>query len=133
MTFEWHGWVDVVASPLADDDEAADARARTVLLAVQEYLDSQEPITNAVLQWRTHNGSMHVWMAGSHNHPGPGPLELFEHIGRLAPGSYGVLHSIDFDVDQNWSRRVLRRGEIHLEIEETLSPHVGAVEDPEPN
>jgi hypothetical protein len=134
MSFEWHGWIRVVASPLADDDEVTDAAA-VVVSSVQDYLDALEPVDNEVLEWRHHNGAMHVWMAGCHNHPSPEPFTLFEHIGRMAPGSYGVLHSLDHDQlgdSPDWTRRVLRRGEVHIEVEGTLSPHIGAVEDPEP-
>jgi hypothetical protein len=61
------------------------------------------------------------------------PHDVLTRIGLLAPGSYGVLHSIHHGVDHHWLRRVLRRGSVLIEVEETLSPHVGEVEDPEPD
>ena len=132
VVFEWHGWAVVVASPGVEDDEDADNRSTGILSAVQEYLNGQAPVVDEVLDWRWQNGQMHVWVAGCHNHPTMEPHDVLTRIGLLAPGSYGVLHSIYHGVDRDWSRRVLRRGAVQLEVEETLSPHVGEVEDPEP-
>ena len=130
--FEWHGWAVVVPSPGTEDDEDADSRATEILSAVQEYLNEQTPVANEVLDWRWQNGQMHVWVAGCHNHPTVTPQDVLTRIGLLAPGSYGVLHSIYHGVDHDWSRRVLRRGSVQVEIEHALSPHVGKIEDPEP-
>ncbi|MGH3478798.1 MAG: Imm7 family immunity protein, partial [Nocardioidaceae bacterium] len=127
--FEWHGWAVVVASPGAEDDEEADNRSTEVLSAVQGYLNGQTQVANEVLDWRWQNAQMHVWVAGCHNHPTMKPRDVFMRIGLLAPGSYGVLHSIHHGVDKDWSRRVLRRGSVQAEIEETFSPHVGEIEE----
>ncbi|TWD79999.1 immunity protein 7 of polymorphic toxin system [Kribbella amoyensis] len=59
-----------------------------------------------------------------------GPVELFRSIAELAPGSYGVLYAIDFDRESDWRRWVLRRGTVSAEVDASLSPHVGRVEDP---
>lgn len=131
--FEWHGWAVVVASPGAEDDEDADDRSTEILAAVQAYLDGQATVPNELLDWRIQNGQMHVWMTGCHNHPTMTPYDVLTHIGLLAPGSYGLLHSIHHGIDDNWSRQVLRRGSVNADIEQTLSPHIGAVEDPSPD
>jgi hypothetical protein len=97
---------------------------------MQGFLDAQPQVHNEVLDWRLVNGDMHVWIAGGHNHPSSTPHSLFQTLGELAPGSYGVLYSIDHDLDAGWVRRVLRRGSVHVEPDQSLSPHIGLVEDP---
>jgi hypothetical protein len=129
--FEWHGWAVIAASPSAADDDAADTRAIQVLADVQAFLDAQSQVHNEVLDWRFVNGDMHVWIAGGHNHPTSTPHSLFQTLGDLAQGSYGVLYSIDHDLDAGWTRWVLRRGPVHVEPDQSLSPHIGLVEDPD--
>jgi hypothetical protein len=130
--FEWHGWAVIVASPGTADDEATDARQDIAEAAIQRLFDGRPPVVNEVADCRQANGQMHVWLAGCHNHPSPAPYELFEQIGHLAPGSYGVLYSIEHGVEARWSRRLLSRGAVRVEADQDLSPHVPVVEDAEP-
>jgi hypothetical protein len=130
--FEWHGWAVIVASPEAADDKAAEARQDNVESAIQGLLDVQPSVFNEVVDCRRANGQMHVWLAGCHNHPSPEPYDLFEQIAELAPGSYGLRYSIEHGVQAGWSRRVLARGAVRVEADESLSPHIPVVEDPEP-
>ena len=120
--FEWHGWAVIVASTSAADDDVADTRSRQILADVQGFLDARPQVHNEVLDWQLVNGDMHVWIAGGHNHPSSTPHSLFQTLGELAPGSYGVLYSIDHDLDAGWVRRVLRRGSVHVEPDQSLPP-----------
>ena len=84
---------------------------------------------NETLDLRSANGSVHVWLAGSHNHRDEAVIGLFRSIAAAAPGSYGVMYVLDDDVGCTWERLVMRHGTVSLEADMSLSPHIGVVED----
>jgi hypothetical protein len=47
----------------------------------------------------------------------------------VAVGSYGILYILDEDVSYDWQRWVMRRGHLTLGKDDSLSPHIGKVED----
>lgn len=57
-------------------------------------------------------------------------IGLFRSIAQVAPGPYGVLYVLDDDVSYTWERWVMRRGTVSREVDTSLSPHIGVVEDP---
>jgi Immunity protein 7 len=74
---------------------------------------------------------VHLWVAGDHNHHTPDVLTFYEVVAATAPGSYGVLYTHDDEDGTNaWTRWVMRRGAVHPETDNSLSPHIGLVEDP---
>jgi hypothetical protein len=87
-------------------------------------------VANETLDLRSANGSVHVWLAGSHNHQDETVTGLFRSIAEAAPGSYGVMYVLDDDVSYTWERVVMRRGAVSREVDTSLSPHIGVVEDP---
>jgi len=101
--FEYHGWITVRESA-ADDDEQPRLRQ----------------IADELGGFSNHRSS-------------PDVAELFEHVGVVAPGSYGLLHvGDDEDPDHENEVRVLRlvRGRITQHTETLLSPCIPTVEDP---
>ena len=128
--FEWHGWATIVASPGTDDDAAAEAHQRDAEAWVARAIADAAGVANETLDLRPANGSVHVWLAGSHNHRDETVIGLFRSIAEAAPGSYGVMYVLDSDVSYTWERLVMRRGTISREVDTSLSPHIGAVEDP---
>ncbi|MFC5266852.1 Imm7 family immunity protein [Kribbella qitaiheensis] len=128
--FEWHGWATIVASPEAEDDAEADGRQRGVEARVARAVAGAEGVVNETLDLRHANGSLHLWLAGSHNHRDETVIDLFRSVARIAPGSYGVMYVFDDDVTDTWERWVMRRGSVTSEVDASLSPHVGIVEDP---
>jgi hypothetical protein len=128
--FEWHGWATIVASPGVEDDAAAQARQRDAEARVARVIAGAAGVTNETLDLRSANGSVHVWLAGSHNHRDETVIGLFRSIALLAPGSYGVMYVLDDDVSYIWERWVMRRGTVNREVDASLSPHIGVVEDP---
>jgi hypothetical protein len=40
------------------------------------------------------------------------------------------MYVLDHDVSGTWERQVMRRGSIGQEVDTSLSPHIGVVEDP---
>jgi hypothetical protein len=128
--FEWHGWAVIVGSPSIDDGPEADRRDREAREAVRGLIAARPAGSNEVTDLRPANGGLHLWMSGAHNHRlDPQPTLLFAAIAAAAPGSYGVLYAIDFDVDNNWERWVMCRGQVTREVDDSLSPHIPVVED----
>jgi hypothetical protein len=127
---EWHGWATIVASPGAEDDPAAEAHQRDAEARVARVIAGAAGVANETLDLRSANGSVHLWLAGSHNHRDEVVTELFRSIAKAAPGSYGVMYVFDDDVGYAWERLVMRRGTVGREVDTSLSPHIGIVEDP---
>jgi hypothetical protein len=128
--FEWHGWATIVASPGAADDAAAEARQRDAEARVARVIAAAAGVANETLDLRPANGSVHVWLAGWHNHRDEAVIGLFRSIAQAAPGSYGVMYVLDDDVSDTWDRLVMRRGTVSREADTSLSPHIPAAEDP---
>jgi hypothetical protein len=121
---------DDVASPGTEDDAAADTHQRDVEAQVAQVIAQVERIVNETVDLRRANGSLHLWLAGSHNHRDKTAIDLFRLIAESAPGSYGVMYVHDPDVSDIWERWVMRRGRVERETDSSLSPHIGMVEDP---
>ncbi len=127
--YEFHGWATVRDSA-GSDDLNPDPAPSTVDKVQELAREANGP--NHVVDARYANGEFHVWMAGSHNHTDQRVLQSFERIAKLAPGSYGVLYVLDDEHPtqaNTWTRFVMRRGSVTMEIDESLSPHIGVVED----
>ncbi|MFB8004370.1 Imm7 family immunity protein [Nocardia sp. NPDC056000] len=128
--FEYHGWVTVQSSAGDETDrerEAARVAAATLLRGLQGV--------PGLADIRTVNGANQVHIGGLANHrggQGDEVLEVFCGIGRVAPGSYGVLYFWD---DEDSAGRdefqvvVMRRGEVSVESDGYLSPCVPVIED----
>jgi|SRR5215475_13069977 len=130
--FEWHGWATVRASAGIEDDQAAEEEQRAAERRVAALINEATGADNATVDVRDANGSIHVWLAGSHNHRDVGVVELFRTLAEAAPGSYGVTCVLDDAASSDWQLWVMRRGHITQEADTSLSPHIGLVEDPEP-
>jgi hypothetical protein len=126
--FEYHGWITVreTATATNDDDELLPAMVdeirRRIADAPVSYLFALEFM----------NGTPFVHIGGFHNHRNPAVLDLFRQIGRIAPGSYGLLHILD-DEDQDHRNEVrmltLIRGDVRESIETHMSPVIPTLED----
>jgi hypothetical protein len=128
--FQWHGWATIVASPGSEDNAAAEARQRDAEARVARVIAGAGGVANETLDLRSANGSVHLWLAGSHNHRDETVTGLFRSIAEAAPGSYGVMYVLDDDAGCTWERLVMRRGAVSREVDTSLSPHIGIVEDP---
>ena len=119
-----------MASPGAEDDAAAEAQQRDAEARVARVIEGAAGVANQTLDVRSANGSVHIWMAGSHNHRDETVTGLFRSIAEAAPGSYGVMYVLDDEASCTWERLVMRRGTVSREADTSLSPHIGVVEDP---
>jgi hypothetical protein len=102
-----------------------------VLSGVRALLAESSASANETADLRLANGLVHVWLARFHNHATTSIIRPYQAIADAAPGSYGVLYTHDDDVSNFWDRWVMRRGEVHKEQDQDLSPHIGLVEDAE--
>jgi hypothetical protein len=129
--FEYHGWIVIHSSPGEEDCEDLEAAFDA---AEHELQPIREGTADISLGWV--NGMAQLHMSGFLNHrtgEGQQAIESFQRIGKLAPGSYGVLFARDDedpDGRQNeFQMLVMRRGSTFAVADEFLSPYIPVVED----
>ncbi|KUN14772.1 hypothetical protein AQJ11_44110 [Streptomyces corchorusii] len=127
--FEYHGWITVRETAADDDDEA---RLRRIVDELELHIAQIDSPYLLDLRWM--NGEPFIHLGGYSNHrSSPDPVELFEHVAVVAPGSYGLLHVRDDEAPGHENEvRVLRlvRGVVTQHTEALLSPCIPTVEDP---
>ncbi|MFI9028227.1 Imm7 family immunity protein [Streptomyces sp. NPDC053560] len=128
--FEYHGWITLRESTGDDDD------VRTREIVDELRLRVAEIDSPYLLDLRWMNGDAFIHLGGQASHRSANALallELFEQVGVVAPGSYGLLHIRD-DEDPGHENEVrvfrLARGTVTQHTEALLSPIVPTVEDP---
>lgn len=128
--FEYHGWITLVGNPDPEDETPSAAYVGQV----RTLLDRMSSPYLADL--RAMNGHWMLHIAGHPNRPGPhGPeiIDLFTEIGRIAPGSYGLLHTYDDEDLQHpnaFRAHRLARGTLTEQPDPFLSPVRPTIEDP---
>ncbi|MFI8457107.1 Imm7 family immunity protein [Kitasatospora sp. NPDC085464] len=131
--FEYHGWINVLETAEAEDDDIGlvEARLREIAEGIRRRID--EIAAPYLLDLRWMNGSLFLHLAGQPNHRDPEIVDFFREVGERAPGSYGLLHVRD-DEDHPHENdvRVLRmvRGRVTEHTEPLLSPCIPVLEDP---
>ncbi|KJY42612.1 hypothetical protein VR46_23380, partial [Streptomyces sp. NRRL S-444] len=87
-----------------------------------------------LLDLRWMNGEPFIHLGGHPNHRSSlDVVDLFEHVAKVAPGSYGLLHIRDDEDPAHENEvRVLRlaRGSVTEHTETLLSPCIPTLEDP---
>ncbi|MFE1825069.1 Imm7 family immunity protein [Streptomyces yangpuensis] len=129
--FEYHGWINVQESADAADDTLGSDGLRRIAGAVAAR--TAEIAGPGLLDLRWMNGALFLHLGGFRNHRDPEVLAFFGEVGRLAPGSYGVMHvRDDEDPGRENEVRVLRmvRGRVTDGTEAALSPCIPVLEDP---
>lgn len=129
--YEYHGWATIRESSSFEDD---DEKYSLIIQKLRKYIDELE-WTSGVLDLRVVNGDYQVWMAGLNNHCPVGkhnPINVMKHVGKLAPGSYGLLYVRDSDDDDFFNEfkvHTLIRGEVMEHSDPFLSPFIPRIED----
>jgi hypothetical protein len=133
--FEFHGWATLRDSATAADDDAfvpevADATAEKVRLLLAEVVEEAE-FTGGLADLRMVNGAWQVLLHGLRNHRQAWLVDVYTRIATTAPGSYGLLHAHDDEVEDGsrWVCWTMLRGRVEEGTEERLTPHFGRVED----
>ncbi|MEU1605684.1 Imm7 family immunity protein [Micromonospora matsumotoense] len=126
--FEYHGWITLRSTADAVDDDPP--------LRLDEIRNLINGFTGyGLMDLRPTNGAHHVHLGGFPNHRGTrgaDVVDLFTRIGRLAPGSYGLLYvHDDEDPEHNLAFRVHRlvRGTVSEHADHLLSPAIPTLED----
>ncbi|KDO12750.1 Imm7 family immunity protein [Amycolatopsis mediterranei] len=125
--FEYHGWITLRSTAEALDDEPP-----LRLGEIQDLVD--ELAGYALMDLQPMNGTYYIHLGGNPNRSGqrgPAVIDLFAKVGRLAPGSYGLLYV--HDADHTLSFRVFRlvRGTVTEHPDHLLSPVIPTLEDAE--
>jgi hypothetical protein len=126
--FEYHGWISLRPTAEATDDEPP-----LRLGEIQALVD--ELTGYALMDLRPMNGEYCIHLGGNPNHRGQhgeAVVNLFVEVGRLAPGSYGLLYVHDDEhPDHMSSFRVYRlvRGTVTEHADHLLSPVIPVLED----
>lgn len=129
--FEYHGWVSLRATAAAVDDEP-ELRLGEIEAVVAELAGY------GLMDLRAMNGDYFIHMGARPNRRGSHGdqlIDAFRRIGRLAPGSYGLLYVHDEgDPIRAAGFRVYRmvRGVVTEQADTLLSPVIPTLEDPEP-
>lgn len=131
--FEYHGWVTIRETAGVEDDgdgllERQVAEIRACLAELGDY---------GLIDLRRMNGTPFLHLAGQPNHDGGWGdvlVTLLARVGRIAPGSYGLLHVWDDEGAHPNGFRVFRlvRGEVSEHADALLSPVIPTLEDPWP-
>ncbi|XRQ03334.1 Imm7 family immunity protein [Actinomadura welshii] len=127
--FEYHGWVSVQDSPSDVDEKELRAATELIRPRIEQLA---ETLGFAALNWV--NGMPQVNVSGLLNRRSGGGddvIDLFRFIGKVAPGSYGVLYMHDDEGAHANEFRVLvlRRGAVSEQADPFLSPVVPTIED----
>ncbi|GHH73603.1 hypothetical protein GCM10018781_38380 [Kitasatospora indigofera] len=129
--FEYHGWINVLESARADDDDHDERRLRGIVEGIERRIG--EIASPYLLDLRWMNGQAFIHFGGCPNHRDAEIVRFFGEVGERAPGSYGLLHVRD-DEDPARENEVLVirmvRGRVTEHSEPLLSPCIPVLEDP---
>ena len=129
--YEFHGWACVRYHPHdTDETKQAECWARVV-----EKIRAIEESTGVSATAGFTGDEVIAWHGLQSRRGDAWPVRLLRVIGEEAPGSYGLVHTRDFedpDVEARNGFRVwaLRRGIVEEESDPHLSPFVPKCEDP---
>ncbi|MEV6644345.1 Imm7 family immunity protein [Amycolatopsis sp. NPDC051371] len=130
--FEYHGWITLRQTAAVVDDEP-----QLRLSEIQALVDEFAGYALADLQ--PMNGTYYIHLGGNPNRRGQhggAVVELFAEVGRLAPGSYGLLYVHDDEHPEHMvDFRVFRlvRGAVTEHADHLLSPVIPTLEDEDVN
>jgi hypothetical protein len=126
MTLHVHGWVEILSSTYESDyvDE------REAVARIEDEL-RRGPLLGVRVD--AENGAYMLAVSLVQNRE-LGVKEqlsqLLAFVAAVAPGSYGVVHLRDSDVDDGFTVYVVRRGRVTVEPDPFFSPAVPLIEDP---
>ena len=106
-----------------------------MIIEIKDHIVKLEWKYNQVLDIRPQNGVFHIWVSGYRNHKPTGeycPI-AFEYVGKIAPGSYGILYVLDDEDLKNDNENyfkvfVLARGKLSVHRDPFLSPVMPTIE-----
>lgn len=128
--YEIHGWLVVQDSAYESDELQLERIISNVRQRIESFRENNPMVELVAL-----NGQYRLLFSALLNHEGPATrsiLDLFEWVGEIASGSYGLLF-VRNDEDplnnNNFIVHVLRRGAMAALADPFLSPCNPAIED----
>ena len=127
--YEYHGWA-MIRDTVGEESEGE--QLDQIYQLLEERVKSYNWVLGLMdLRWV--NLYPHLSVAGLNNHYtnyADEVFEIFNYIAEIAPGSYGILYTIDSDYENKFRVYVLSRGKLKEHDDPFLSPFVPVVEDP---
>ena len=128
--YKIHGWAEIWADPYEGDS----ATEKTVVDWLQARLrDDDSSLPSYQMSVEARNGR---WLLVVHvvvNRPQDIEerfVAVLRELGSRAPGTYGVFHCRDTDVDDTFRVFVVTRGQVAIVDDPFFSPAVPTIEDP---
>lgn len=129
--YEFHGWAAIQENPAEADAGQLDMIIQKIQLKITEFAWG-----SGLLSLNAANGSYYLHIGGFTNRKGAEAAEieaLYQLIGEIAPGSYGLLYTRDDEnlegYDNEFRVKVLARGQLKEQSDPFLSPCVPVIED----
>ncbi|AWP27264.1 hypothetical protein AWU65_25190 [Paenibacillus glucanolyticus] len=129
--YEFHGWATIQENPAEIDAGQLDAIIQKIQLKITEFAWG-----SGLLSLNAANGSYYLHVGGFTNRKGVEADEvvsLYQLIGEIAPGSYGLLYTRDDEntegFDNEFRVSVLARGRLQEQHDPFLSPCIPVIED----
>jgi hypothetical protein len=132
----YHGWIKIWETPYESDDDHLDE----IVAQIKQYVDKVK-WSNSFIDVRYANGIPLFSIQGCNNHKWGGYLdgnynnllEIFKLIGKIAPGSFGLLYIID-DEEEGFQNEcqvfIMKKGVLEKVKDPFFSPLIPTVEDP---
>lgn len=129
--FDFHGWITIQEST----SEVDEGNLESIVQDLKEHIAGLE-WNQSMLQLHAVNGSYRIIIDGLTNRKSKEAhdiIELLEQIGKVAPGSYGLIHLRDDEnlqgLDNEFKVLVLARGKVNVKKDTFLSPCIPIIED----
>lgn len=127
--YDFHGWATIRE---ATNEEGENSEyCEQIVVQIQEKIAKLD-WPSGIMDLRWVNGEPHLCTSGCRNHKDSVVDELFdiyEYIAKIAPGSFGILYTLDDDFELNYRVFVLVRGTLVEHGDPFLSPFIPIVED----
>jgi hypothetical protein len=126
--FEYHGWISIseTTCEAEDNPELLESLITQIARVVRQLQDDFSKV-----ELFTKNGSHYLRLDGDRDHTQYWVLQLFEKVGELAKGSYGLLYVRD-DEDLEYANEFqvwrMARGRVSREKDPFLSPCIPVLE-----
>lgn len=132
--YEFHGWITLRET--FENREMDECQISKIASDIKLHIEKLNWY-HGVIGIRPINVEYYIWTVGASNHKpqdSDSPVEFFRYIGKMAPGSYGILYVIDDEdmSDENYNKfkvYVLKKGTVEERNDPFLSPFTPTVEN----
>jgi Immunity protein 7 len=126
--FEFHGWIVLNYHPKDIDTDLQNECFKKC----EAYITNRPDLSDNNYKFVNHNGISTFLISGLHNHFREYVTDIFNWIGKNAPGSYGLLYISDDEDRSNpegFTVFAMKKGKLSQTQDQLLSPRIPAIED----